>query len=147
MWLEVGRMKALEAKLVAQKRAKEIEEERAVAEARRQKAAAQEWQSQRAAWLKNHIAWIEQLIADAVYAGKEQTDAWLASFEKREHAEQKVFRASFAFEPELKKVIAHFTKLGYKLKFEVKAQENVDFGDVNPRDSWTTYQTILEISW
>lgn len=140
-------MDAKEAKLTAQKRAKEIEKKREEAERKSAEAHARKWREERANWLKNEIERITSDIAEAVDKGKTDCEVWMASSEERERAEEKAFRAGFAFEPELKRVLKHFEDEDYKLKFVVKEHENVDLSDLNPRDNWFTYETTLEISW
>jgi len=99
-------------------------------------------------WLfKEEVAWIEQEIEAVVNLGKTKTTVWLASSDKRENATENAFLERFAYKPELKKVMSHFENLGYKLQFGIKDRENIDLSDLNPRDNWFTYETILEISW
>src|SRR5208282_4163488 len=140
-------MRAKEAKLTAQKRAAEITQQHEEAEQARAEKQAKEWRERRANWLKNEISGIEEEIAEAVDKGKSAIEVWLASEDKPELAEEKAFWERFTYKPELKKVIAHFKDLGYDLKFKVKRRENVDLSDLNPRDNWFTYETVLDVSW
>jgi hypothetical protein len=140
-------MRAKEAKLAAQKRAEELKQQREEAENARAEKQAKEWREKRANWLKNEISGIEEDIAEAVDKGKSAIEVWMASEDKPELAEEKAFWERFAYKPELKKVIAHFKNLEYDLKFRVKKRENVDLSDLNPRDNWFTYETVLDISW
>lgn len=140
-------MNAKQAKLTAQRRAAEINKEREEASRKKREEAAKKWSEERANWQRNQLSYIEESIKAAANKGQTKTSIWLASSEKRERAEEEVFWEGFAFATELKKVIAHFKKLGYQLKFGVKTRENVDLSDLNPRDNWFTYETVLEISW
>jgi hypothetical protein len=140
-------MNAKEAKATATKRAEEIKKKREADERKAAEKHAQEWKDERENWYKNHLEWFAKNIADAVDKGKTETSVWLATSDEPEHAEEKAFWQYFAFKLELKKVIAHFEKLGYKLEFSVEKYENVDLSDLNPRDNWFTYKTKLDISW
>ena len=140
-------MNAKEAKVVAQKRAAELKEQREAAERKEQEASSKKWRDARANWFKEEVAWIEQEIEAVVNLGKTKTTVWLASSDKRENATENAFLERFAYKPELKKVMSHFENLGYKLQFGIKDRENIDLSDLNPRDNWFTYETILEISW
>jgi hypothetical protein len=140
-------MRAKEAKIAAQKRAQELKDQREAAEQKRARESAAKWKKERADWITNHIAWIEGDITEAVNKGKEKIRVNLYSHDKAEDAKPEAFLPRFAFRDELKKVIAHFEKLDYKVEFKVKTEENVDLSDLNPRDNWYTYETQLEISW
>lgn len=140
-------MKAKEAKITADKRAKELKAQREENERQRSAASAAKWKKEREDWLKDEIAWIDDKIAEKVKKGQTRVDVHLATFDKPEWAEEKAFRKGFAFEPELKKVIKHFKDEGYLIEFRVNKHENVDLSDLNPRDNWFTYETIMEVSW
>jgi hypothetical protein len=140
-------MNAKEAKATATKRAAELKTQREEAARKRDEAAADKWRRERAAWFEHELESIEEDIAEAVHKGKTKIDVWLATTEKPEQAEEKVFWTYFAYKPELKKVIKHFEQLGYELNFRVKKEEHYDLSDLNPRDNWFTYETILEVSW
>lgn len=140
-------MKAKEAKVAAQKRATELKNEREAAERKSANEHAEKWRKERADWYTNHISWIEESIADAVNKGKDKTNIWLATSDEPEKATEEAFWPRFAFKPELLRVIAHFEKLDYQVKFRVKKMENIDLSDLNPRDNWFTYETLLDISW
>lgn len=140
-------MNAKEAKLTATKRADEIEQKRIAAERKEAEDHAKKWRDQRANWLKNEIASIESRIVEAADKGQTKIHCWMATSDRREDAAEKNFLARFSYEPELKKVMTHFKKLGYTLAFRVEDYENVDLSDLNPRDNWTTYRTMLDVSW
>jgi hypothetical protein len=140
-------MNAKEAKLAAQKKAAEIKKKKEDDERREAEQSAKKWKEARAEWFKSELAGIERHIADAVEKGETRTHVWLASSDEPERAAEKAFWERFAYKPELKKVISHFEDLGYQIAFGVKPHEHVDLSDLNPRDNYYTYETILEISW
>ena len=140
-------MNAKEAKLAAQKRADEIVKKREDDERKEGEAHAKKWREARENFLKNETAHIENTIVAAVDKGKTKAHIWLASSEKSENAQEKAFWERYAYEPELKKVMSHFKKLGYTLSIRVKTEEHVDLSDLNPGDNWFTYETLLDISW
>jgi DNA primase len=140
-------MNAKEAKLTAQKMAEELKNEREAAEQKSANEHAKKWRKERADWYTNHISWIEESIKEAIDKGKDKTNVWLSSSDEPEKAKEEVFWKRFAFEPELKKVIAHFEDLGYQIKFRVKTEEHVDLSDLSPRNNWFTYETLLDINW
>jgi hypothetical protein len=140
-------MNAKEAKLTAQKRAEEIKKKHEAAERKSAEEHARKWREERANWFKNEIESITASIAEAVDKGKTDIEVWMNTSDEPEQAEEKAFRARFAYEPELKQVLKHFEDEDYKLKFAVKEKRNVDLSDLNPRDDWYTYETTLEISW
>lgn len=140
-------MNAKEAKLAAEKKATQLKKQREDAERREADAHAKKWQEERANFLKGEIAHIEYLIAEAVGKGQTKTSTRQTSHEEEERSGEKWFWQTTPFKPEMKKVIAHFEALGYELKFNVKRERHFDLSDLNPRDDWYTYDTILEISW
>ena len=144
---ETNQMNAKEAKLTAQKRAAELAKKREQAERKSAEEHAKKWREERANWYTNHISWIEESIAEAVNKGKNKANIWMATSDEPEKATEESFWQGFAFKPELKKVIAHYADLGYQAEFRVKKEEHVDLSDLNPRDNWFTYETVLEMSW
>ena len=140
-------MNAKEAKAVAQRRAIEIKQQREEREQREAEARAKEWREKKASWLKYEMKSFAEYIKEAVNKGKTSTTIHLETHDKKEWAEEETFFRNFAYKNELKKVIAHYEGLGYIIEYKAEPYRNVDLSDLNPRDDWYIYRSVLKVSW
>jgi len=136
---------AEQARIAANKQADAIRETRIQRERQQAEDSAKKWREERINWENNHLRWITSNISEAVRKGRHSTSIQMEARDEKERSGEEWFWASTPFKDEMKRVMKHFEKLGYKLEFYVYARENIDLSELG--ENWITYETRLRISW